>query len=33
MRNYWNTTSTGYIPEWITLTSFGKAYITYTLKK
>ena len=33
MNNYWNSTSTGYNPQWTTSTSFGKAYIIYTLKK
>ena len=33
MNNYWKTSSTGYIPKWISFTSFGKAIISYTLKK
>tara|TARA_B100000902_G_C26717175_1_gene624797 strand:- start:213 stop:314 length:102 start_codon:yes stop_codon:yes gene_type:complete len=33
MKNYWQTSSTGYIPKWTTFTSFGKAEISYTLKK
>ena len=33
MNTYWTTTSTGYIPQWSTLTSFGKVYIKYIIKK
>ena len=33
MSNYWNTTSIKYIVKWTSITSYGKAYIKYTLKK
>ena len=33
MNKYWTTTSTGYISNWTSITSYGKAVITYKLKK
>ena len=33
MNKYWTTTSTGYVSNWTTITSFGKVSITWTLKK
>ena len=33
MNNYWTTTSTGYISNWTTITSYGKILVKYTTKK
>ena len=33
MNNYWTTTSTGYIPTWISSSTYEKAFINYTLTK
>ncbi len=33
MNKYWTTTSTGYISNWQTNSTYGKVSITYTLKK
>ena len=33
MNKYWKTSSTGYISNWTTTTSYGKASVKYTIKK
>ena len=33
MSKYWTTTSTGYISNWTTTTSYGKVSIKYTVNK
>ncbi len=33
MKKYWTTTSTGYASNWKTNSTYGKVFITYTLKK